>query len=205
MRYTVAATAAIVIALAATTASAGIIISEDLVITDQAGKQHKSEQSVMLQGSRQRVVTPARAIITDLDAGKMDILIPASKRFGGCRFRQWEYSFHCWRARACSSTTPNPPAPATRLDTTARITRVLGGPGRGVGVRRVPKGAGCQAQKLFGGHADLVARPARDFGQIVMSDIRLSIVVPAYNEERRIEASLRKIRAYAEAHRMRWR
>jgi len=32
-----------------------------------------------------------------------------------------------------------------------------------------------------------------------MSDIRLSIVVPAYNEEHRIEASLRKIRTYAEA------
>ena len=32
-----------------------------------------------------------------------------------------------------------------------------------------------------------------------MSDIRLSIVVPAYNEEHRIEASLGKIRAYAEA------
>ena len=53
MRYTVAATTAIVLALAATTASAGIIISEDVVVTDKAGKQHKSEQSEMLQGNKQ--------------------------------------------------------------------------------------------------------------------------------------------------------
>ena len=82
MRYTVAATAAIVLALAATTASAGIIISEDVVVTDQAGKQHKSEQSVMLQGNKQKVVTPERVIITDLDAGKMVVLIPATKKIG---------------------------------------------------------------------------------------------------------------------------
>jgi len=81
MRYTVAATAAIVIALAATTASAGIIISEEVVVTDQAGKQHKSEQSEMLQGNKQKVVTADRVVITDLDAGKMIVLIPAAKKF----------------------------------------------------------------------------------------------------------------------------
>ncbi len=86
MRYTVAATAAIVLALAATTASAGIIISEEVVVTDQAGKQHKSEQSEMLQGNKQKVVTADRVIITDLDAGKIVVLIPASKRFAELPF-----------------------------------------------------------------------------------------------------------------------
>jgi hypothetical protein len=86
IRYTVAATAAIVLALAATTASAGIIISEEVVVTDQAGHQHKSEQSVMLQGNKQKVVTADRVIITDLDAGKMVVLIPASRKFAEVPF-----------------------------------------------------------------------------------------------------------------------
>ena len=82
MRLTVAATAAIVFALAATTASAGIVISQDVEVTDVNGKQHKSEQTVMLQGNKQKTITPERVIITDLDAGKMYVLAPALKKVG---------------------------------------------------------------------------------------------------------------------------
>jgi hypothetical protein len=80
MRFTVAATTAIVLALAATTASAGVVISEDVVVTDNTGKQHKSEQTVMLQGNKQKIITPDRVIITDPDAGKIYVLAPAVKK-----------------------------------------------------------------------------------------------------------------------------
>jgi len=80
MRSTVAATAAIILAMAATTASAGVVISQDVVDTDNAGKHHKSEQTIMLQGNKEKLILPERAIITDLDAGKMYVLIPAAKR-----------------------------------------------------------------------------------------------------------------------------
>jgi len=80
MRSTVAATAAIILAMAATTASAGVVISQDVVDTDNAGKQHKSEQTIMLQGNKEKLILPERAIITDLDAGKMYVLIPTAKR-----------------------------------------------------------------------------------------------------------------------------
>jgi len=79
MRSTVAAGAGLLLAIAATTASAGVVISQDVVDTDLAGKQHKSEVTVMLQGNKQKIVLPARAIITDLDAGKVIVLIPGSK------------------------------------------------------------------------------------------------------------------------------
>lgn len=80
MRFTVAAALVLAIAIAATTASAGVVISEDVVISDNAGREHRSERTVMLQGNKEKVVTPDRVIITDLDAGKMYVLAPALKR-----------------------------------------------------------------------------------------------------------------------------
>ena len=82
MRSTVAATIALILALAATTASAGVVISQDVVVTDNLGQQHKSEQTVMLQGNKQKEVAADRVIITDLDAGKVFVLIAANKTFG---------------------------------------------------------------------------------------------------------------------------
>lgn len=82
MRFTVAATVAIVFAMAATTASAGIVISQDVVVSDVTGQQHKSEQTVMLQGNKQKTIMPDRVIITDLDAGKMYVMAPAIKKVG---------------------------------------------------------------------------------------------------------------------------
>jgi hypothetical protein len=85
MKYTVAATAAIVLALAATTASAGVVISQDVVVSNQAGER-KFQQTVMLQGNKQKVITPERAFITDLDAGKIIILLTSAKKSGEVPF-----------------------------------------------------------------------------------------------------------------------
>ena len=76
MRFTVAATTAI----AVTTAFAGVVISENVVVTDNAGKQRKSEQTVMLQGNKEKVIMPDRVTITDLDAGKMYVTRLAVKK-----------------------------------------------------------------------------------------------------------------------------
>jgi hypothetical protein len=78
MRSKVAATIALAIALAATTASAGVVISQDLVVSNQAGET-KGEQTVMLQGNKQKVISPGRETITDLDAGKMYLINPTAK------------------------------------------------------------------------------------------------------------------------------
>jgi hypothetical protein len=81
MRFTVAAAAALtLIAMAATTAPAGVVISEDVAVTSQAGTK-KSQQTVMIQGNKQKVVTPERVFITDLDAGKLYVLLLTKKTY----------------------------------------------------------------------------------------------------------------------------
>ena len=81
MRFTVAAAAALtLIAMAATTAPAGVVISEDVAVTNQAGEK-KSQQTVMIQGNKQKVITPERVFITDLDAGKLYVLALAKKTY----------------------------------------------------------------------------------------------------------------------------
>jgi hypothetical protein len=85
MRSRIAATTAIVIAMAATTASAGVLIYQDVVTSDARG-EHKSGQTVMIQGNKQKVVTEEREFITDLDAGKTFILMPSKKRAGEMPF-----------------------------------------------------------------------------------------------------------------------
>lgn len=77
-RSKVAAATAFAVAIAATTASAGVVISENVVRSDQTGT-HKSEQTVILQGNKKRVVTKDRVIITNLDDGEMYVLAPEKK------------------------------------------------------------------------------------------------------------------------------
>jgi hypothetical protein len=83
MRSKVAAAIALSVAMAATTASAGVIITEN-VVTSQPGP--KGEQTVMIQGNKRKVVTSDRTFITDLDAGKTFVLIPKSKGLGEIPF-----------------------------------------------------------------------------------------------------------------------
>jgi hypothetical protein len=78
MKFRLAVAAAIVLALAATTASAGVVISEK-VDEDHQGVEHKSNQTVIVQGHKQKVITPDTVTITDLDAGKIYILKPQFK------------------------------------------------------------------------------------------------------------------------------
>jgi hypothetical protein len=85
MKSKVAAAIAIAFALAATTASAGVVISQERVVSNQ-GKVSKSEQTVMVQGNKRKVVTPERTVITDLDAGKVYFLNPKSKKYAQSPF-----------------------------------------------------------------------------------------------------------------------
>jgi hypothetical protein len=83
MKSTVAAAAAIALALAATTASAGVVISQNLVVNNPAAtpKVNKTTQTVMVQGHKQKVITDELEVITDLDAGKIYFLRPATKGY----------------------------------------------------------------------------------------------------------------------------
>jgi hypothetical protein len=81
MRSKVAAAIALSVAMAATTASAGVVISEDVVVSNQAGT-HTTKQTVLIQGNRQKVLGGDRIFITDLDAPKISVLNPAHKTYG---------------------------------------------------------------------------------------------------------------------------
>ena len=78
MKSTVAAATAIVLAIAATTASAGVVISQEVV--DQTGA-HKTNETVMVQGHKQKVISGDQETITDLDAGTMYITNTKTKEF----------------------------------------------------------------------------------------------------------------------------
>src|ERR1700733_15335641 len=80
MKFTLTAAVAGALAIAATTASAGVVISQEAVNTSQAGKR-SAMQTVMVQGRKQRIVQSNRGTIIDLDAGAMDTLGPAINPF----------------------------------------------------------------------------------------------------------------------------
>lgn len=90
MRSKVAAAIALSVAMAATTASAGVVISEDVVVSNQAGT-HKSQQTVMIQGNKRKVITKDRIYIIDLDLGRMFVLVPATKKGGDVPFPPTSY------------------------------------------------------------------------------------------------------------------
>lgn len=79
MKSTVAAATALVLAIAATTASAGVVISQEMVFGNPAS-EHKFDQTVMIQGHKQKIITGDREVIIDVDAGKMYLINPAGKQ-----------------------------------------------------------------------------------------------------------------------------
>ncbi|MGA9725381.1 MAG: hypothetical protein WBQ86_23190 [Candidatus Binatus sp.] len=90
MKSTVAAAAAIALALAATTASAGVVISQEAV-TKVHGRDRKVEQTVMIQGHKRKVIasekgTVTRETVTDVDAGKIYMIFPKVKQFAEFKF-----------------------------------------------------------------------------------------------------------------------
>ncbi len=79
MKSTVAAAIALVLAIAATTASAGVVISQELSLSSQPVGS-KTDQTLMIQGHKQKFINGDREFITDLDAGKMYLLLPKEKQ-----------------------------------------------------------------------------------------------------------------------------
>jgi len=65
-RITITAAAALAVAIAAVQAGAGVVITQQQTANGQFG-EHKTEQTIMIQGNKQKVVTNGREIITDLD------------------------------------------------------------------------------------------------------------------------------------------
>ena len=85
MKSIVAAAAALALAIAAPTASAGVVLSQDVVSGSNAGST-KTEQTVMVQGHKQKIVIADRITITDLDAGKVYVLVPKTKHYLELKF-----------------------------------------------------------------------------------------------------------------------
>lgn len=77
------AATALALAIAATTVSAGVVISQERV--NQTGAQ-KTDQTVMVQGHKQKVIDGNQEFVTDLDAGTMVIIKPETKQFFEIKF-----------------------------------------------------------------------------------------------------------------------
>jgi hypothetical protein len=80
MKTLTAAAAAISIALAAAPALAGVVITQQQTINAQSGQQ-KRDQTVMVQGNKQKMITGDHEIITDLDKGVMYVIEPTRKDY----------------------------------------------------------------------------------------------------------------------------
>jgi Domain of unknown function (DUF4412) len=80
MNRLVFSAAALALALSATGAFAGVVITQEQNVTG-GGVDHKVEQTVMIQGDKQKMITGTRQIITDLDKGVMYVIEPERKMY----------------------------------------------------------------------------------------------------------------------------
>jgi len=80
MKTITAALAALAFALAAAPALAGVVITQDQTATGQFGER-KSEQTIMVQGNKQKMVTQDRQVITDLDNNAMYLIDPVHSNY----------------------------------------------------------------------------------------------------------------------------
>jgi uncharacterized protein DUF4412 len=80
MRKLTALLAATTFALSAMPAVAGVVITQKQHVSNGTNSRD-SEQTIMVQGNKQKMVTERHTIITDLDKGMMYVLDPKSKTY----------------------------------------------------------------------------------------------------------------------------
>lgn len=80
MRKLTALVAATTLALSALPAAAGVVITQKQHVTSGSNSRD-SEQTVSVEGNKQKMVTERHTIITDLDGGKMYVLDPKTKTY----------------------------------------------------------------------------------------------------------------------------
>jgi Domain of unknown function (DUF4412) len=80
MRKLTALVAGMTLAMAAIPAAAGVVIQQKQHVTSGTNARD-SEQTISVQGNKQKMVTERHTIITDLDGGKMYVLDPKAKTY----------------------------------------------------------------------------------------------------------------------------
>src|ERR1700693_4925004 len=80
MRKLTALVAGMTLAMTALPAAAGVVITQKQHVTSGTHARD-SEQTISVQGNKQKMVTERHTIITDLDAGKMYVLDPNAKSY----------------------------------------------------------------------------------------------------------------------------
>ena len=80
MRKLTALAAGMTLAMTAMPAAAGVVITQKQHVTSGTNTRD-TEQTISVQGNKQKMVTERHTIITDLDAGKMYVLDPKAKSY----------------------------------------------------------------------------------------------------------------------------
>ncbi len=80
MRKLTALVAGMTLAMTALPAAAGVVIQQKQHVTSGTNARD-SEQTISVQGNKQKMVTEKHTIITDLNAGKMYVLDPKAKTY----------------------------------------------------------------------------------------------------------------------------
>jgi hypothetical protein len=80
MRKLTALVAGMTLAMSALPAAAGVVITQKQHVSSGTNARD-SEQTISVQGNKQKMVTERHTIITDLDVGKMYVLDPTAKTY----------------------------------------------------------------------------------------------------------------------------
>lgn len=80
MRKLTALIAGAMLAMTALPAAAGVVITQKQNVVSGTNKRD-TEQTIMVQGNKQKMVTERHTVVTDLDKGKMFVLDPKEKTY----------------------------------------------------------------------------------------------------------------------------